>query len=130
MPQHSILIVDDELLIRDLLYDFFQGQGWETSVADSGEKALDILGVRQVDLVLSDIRMPGMDGLQLTEELRESHPEIPVVLMTGYPSVDTAVAALRQRVADYVTKPFNINALYKLIAAHLKERREEKHRSD
>ena len=124
MPQHSILIVDDELLIRDLLYDFFQGQGWETSVADSGEKALDILGVRQVDLVLSDIRMPGMDGLQLTEELRESHPEIPVVLMTGYPSVDTAVAALRQRVADYVTKPFNINALYKLIAAHLKERQE------
>ena len=119
MPQPSILIVDDELLIRDLLYDFFVGQGWQTSVADSGEKALQILENRAIDLVLTDIRMPGMDGLQLTEELRQSRPGLPVVLMTGYPSVDTAVAALRYRVADYVTKPFNINGLYKIVEAQV-----------
>ena len=119
MSHPSILIVDDELLIRDLLYDFFNTQGWETIVADSGEKALDIMESKAVDLVLSDIRMPGIDGLELTAELRQSHPEIPIVLMTGYPSVDTAVAALRQRVVDYVTKPFNINKLYKIVAAQL-----------
>jgi DNA-binding NtrC family response regulator len=120
MSQPSILIVDDELLIRDLLYDFFNGQGWDTIVADSGEKALEIIESKDVDLVLSDIRMPGMDGLELTAELRQMHPDIPVVLMTGYPSVDTAVAALRQKVSDYVTKPFNINKLYKIVAAQLR----------
>lgn len=122
MPQPSILIVDDELLIRDLLYDFFVGQGWETSVADNGQRAMDIIDARRIDLVLSDIRMPGMDGLQLTAELRTSHPGLPVVLMTGFPSVDTAVAALRFKVTDYITKPFNINALYKLVEAQVQER--------
>lgn len=123
MGQPSILIVDDELLIRDLLYDFFVGQGWETAIADSAAKALQLIENRRIDLVLSDIRMPGMDGLELTATLRSEHPEIPVVLMTGYPSVDTAVAALRYRVADYITKPFNINHLHKVVEASLKERR-------
>ena len=120
--QPSILVVDDELLIRDLLYDFFAGQGWSISVAENGDKALDVIAHKPVDLVLSDIRMPEMDGLALTEELRRSHPEIPVVLMTGYPSVDTAVSALRHRVVDYVIKPFNINQLYKTIDAALREK--------
>jgi len=120
--QPSILVVDDELLIRDLLYDFFTGQGWTISVAENGDKALDIIAHKPIDLVLSDIKMPEMDGLALTEELRRAHPEIPVVLMTGFPSVDTAVIALRHRVVDYVIKPFNINQLYKTIDAALKER--------
>lgn len=119
MPDKSILIVDDELLIRDLLYDFFVGQGWQTSVAANGRKALDILEDRTVDLVLTDVRMPDMDGLALTAEMRTAYPHIPVVLMTAYPSVDTAVEALRSRVVDYVTKPFNINQLYKTIKAQL-----------
>ena len=125
MPQPSILIVDDELLIRDLLYDFFVGQGWETAIADNGQKALDILENRRVDLVLTDIRMPGMDGLELTAELRSSRPEVPVVIMTGFPSVDTAVAALRFRVSDYITKPFNINQLYKVVEASIAERKQD-----
>ncbi len=119
MQDRSILIVDDELLIRDLLYDFFVGQGWQTSVAENGQKALDILEDRKVDLVLTDIRMPEVDGLALTAELRTSYPDIPVVIMTAYPSVDSAVEALRGKVADYITKPFNINQLYKTIKAQL-----------
>lgn len=120
--QPSILVVDDELLIRDLLYDFFTGQGWNISVAENGDKALDVIAHKSVDLVLTDIKMPEMDGLALTEELKRAHPEIPVVLMTGFPSVDSAVTALRHRVVDYVIKPFNINQLYKTIDAALKER--------
>ncbi len=122
MKPPSILVVDDELLIRDLLYDFFLGQGWQISIAENGEKALEILRSREIDLVLSDIKMPQMDGLTLALEMKESFPDIPVVLMTGYPSVESAVAALRSKAADYVTKPFNINQLFKLIDAKVKEK--------
>ena len=115
--QPSILIVDDELLIRDLLYDFFSGQGWSIAVAENGEKALDVLRSRKVDLVLTDIKMPEMDGLTLKTEVQREYPDLPVILMTGYPSVETAVTALRSRVVDYIIKPFNINQLYKLVDA-------------
>jgi len=117
----SILVVDDELLIRDLLYDFFSGQGWNIAVAENGEKALDILHDRKIDILLSDIKMPEMDGLALSSRVKETHPDLPVILMTGYPSVDTAVSALRNQVADYIIKPFNINQLHKLIEAKLTE---------
>ncbi len=119
MEAPSILVVDDELLIRDLLYDFFSGQGWQITVAENGAKALEVLRAKKVDLVLTDLRMPEMDGMDLTSRVRESYPEMPVVIMTGYPSVESAVAALRSRVADYVTKPFNINELYKTVESHL-----------
>ncbi|MBU0982642.1 MAG: response regulator [candidate division Zixibacteria bacterium] len=119
MNAPSILVVDDELLIRDLLYDFFTSQGWSISVAENGEKALEIIRSRKVDLVLSDIKMPEMDGLTLSNRLKETHPGLPVVLMTGFPSVDTAVSALRNKVEDYVIKPFNINQQYKLLESKL-----------
>ncbi|MEW6413045.1 MAG: response regulator [Candidatus Zixiibacteriota bacterium] len=124
MDHHSILVVDDELLIRDLLYDFFTDQGWDISIAESGEKALQILRSKKVDLVLTDLKMPNMDGLTLTAELKQSHPELPVVIMTGFPSVDSAVTALRQKVADYIIKPFNINELYKTLEEKIKESRD------
>ncbi|MEW5993481.1 MAG: response regulator [Candidatus Zixiibacteriota bacterium] len=130
MSSSSILVVDDELLIRDLLYDFFREQGWDIAVAESGEKALEILRSRTVDLVLADIKMPRMDGLELTSEIRENYPDLPVVLMTGYPSVETAVAALRNRAVDYVTKPFNINQLFKIISSLVKEKRSSSGRHD
>jgi len=118
----SILVVDDELLIRDLLYDFFSGQGWQISVAENGEKALNILHDKSIDLVLTDIKMPEMDGLTLTSRMKEKFPSIPVVVMTGYPSVDTAIQAIRSKVVDYIVKPFNINQLYKVIEEQLKEK--------
>ncbi len=119
--QPSILVVDDELLIRDLLYDFFKEHGWNISVAENGEKALELLRARDIDLVLTDIKMPEMDGLALSEKVKETNPEMPVVLMTGYPTVDSAISALRMKVSDYVVKPFNINQLYKTIDKLLKE---------
>lgn len=119
MEQPSVLVVDDELLIRDLLYDFFQQQGWTISVADSGEKALEILRVRKIDIVLTDIKMPQIDGLTLTSQVRAKYPDMPVVLMTGYPSVETAVEGIRAKVCDYIIKPFNINKLFKTLKAQL-----------
>lgn len=119
--QPSLLVVDDELLIRDLLYDFFTGQGWSIAVAENGEKALQVMKNKPIDIVLTDVRMPEMDGMNLVSELRQHHPEIPVVIMTGFPSVDSAVGALRNRVFDYIIKPFNINQLYKTLEAAVKE---------
>jgi len=123
--QPSILIVDDELLIRDLLYDFFSSHGWDIATAENGSKALGILKDKDIDLVLTDLKMPEMDGMDLTRQMRDDYPDIPVVIMTGFPSVDSAVAALRSRVADYVTKPFNINELYKIVQSHLTETEEK-----
>lgn len=125
MSKPSILVVDDELLIRDLLYDFFSGQGWQIAVAENGDKAIDILNSRDINLLLTDIRMPEMDGLALTAYTREHFPEIPVVIMTGFPSVDSAVTALRSKVADYVIKPFNINQLYKTVEASVRKKETE-----
>jgi DNA-binding NtrC family response regulator len=127
MAHPSILVVDDELLIRDLLYDFFSSQGWDISVAENGEKALEIIRSKKIDLVLTDIKMPEMDGLTLATLVNQSHPGIPVVVMTGYPSVDTAVSALRNKVADYVIKPFNINQLFKLVESKIDEKKGENH---
>ena len=88
-------------------------------VLENGEKALEIIRSKKIDLVLTDIKMPEMDGLTLASLVNQYHPGIPVVVMTGYPSVDTAVTALRNKVADYVIKPFNINQLFKLVESKI-----------
>lgn len=121
MAQPSILVVDDELLIRDLLYDFFQQQGWNIAVAENGEKALEILRSRKIDVLLTDIKMPHMDGLALTTQVRAIYPQLPVVLMTGYPSVETAVEGIKAKVEDYIIKPFNINKLFKVLKSQLEK---------
>lgn len=115
MDKPSILVVDDELLIRDLLYDFFVDQGWDIAVAEDGQKAIEKLNDKKFDLLLTDIKMPQFDGMQLTDYVNKEFPDLPVVLMTGFPSVETAVTALRRKVADYIVKPFNINQLYKTV---------------
>lgn len=121
MNKKSILVVDDELLIRDLLYDFFVDQGWDIAVAENSQKAISILEENPFDLVLTDIKMPEMDGMELTQYIKEHHPELPVIIMTGYPSVETAVTALRIKAADYIIKPFNINQLYKTVEKEIKQ---------
>ncbi len=117
MLRKSIIVIDDELLIRDLLYDFFSERNWVVAVYESGEKCLEALRNRSFDIALVDIKMSDMDGLSLAHKIRDLYPSLPVVLMTAFPSVDSAVDALRLKVEDYFTKPFNINKLYKSIEA-------------
>ena len=115
MDRFRILVVDDELLIRDLLYDYFITQDWDIVVTEDGQKAVDYLRNQKFDIVLTDLKMPQMNGLQLTERIRELYPQLPVVIMTGYPSLDSALDALRFKVDDYIIKPFNINKLFQKI---------------
>jgi DNA-binding NtrC family response regulator len=114
MGKHRILAVDDELLIRDLLYDFFTTQGWDITVAESGQRAIDFLRNQSFDLVLTDLKMPDIDGMDLTGRIRHSYGSLPVIIMTGYPSLETALEAIRYKVDDYIIKPFNVNQLFKV----------------
>jgi len=118
MTNTRVLIVDDELLIRDLLYDFFTSRELDVTTCNDTHDALQMLEESpRFDVILTDIRMEGEDGLSLVDKIRDVSPGVPVVIMTGYPSVETAVEALRKRVYDYVIKPFNINRLYNTIVA-------------
>ncbi len=115
MKRHNILIVDDELLIRDLLYDFFNEREWDVTVSDSGEKALRAFEQGEFDVVITDLKMPEMDGATLIDHMKETKPEQPIVVVTGYPSVESAIRSLQQRVDDYIVKPFNMPKLFKSV---------------
>jgi DNA-binding response OmpR family regulator len=123
MLKKSIIIVDDELLIRDLLYDFFCERNWNVSVCESGEKSAEVLRSRVFDLALIDIKMPDIDGIALARKIRNLSPTLPIIFMTAFPSVESAVEALHLKAEDYYIKPFNINKLYKAIEDLVERRR-------
>jgi heterodisulfide reductase subunit A len=104
--QFRILVVDDELIIRDSLSEWLREEGFDVSMAASGAEALDLLSVGTVDLMLTDIKMPGMDGVELLKRAREAVPDLCVLMMTAYATVETAIAALKTGARDYLIKPF------------------------
>ena len=111
-----ILIVDDEPSVRESLYNWFREDGHECGVAPDAYDALSKLSTHSWDIVLLDIKMPGMDGLELQRRIREINKEIVIIMMTAYASVDTAVSSLKEGAYDYVVKPFNPDDLSHLIA--------------
>jgi len=117
-----LLIVDDELLIRDLLYDYFAARDFDIAIADSGQKALALMAETGFDAIILDVKMPGMDGLQLTDRIRADDGDVPIIILTGYPSLDSAIDALRHRVDDYFVKPVNLTHLRRAIETALSRR--------
>ena len=103
---YRILIVDDEPNMLHMLGSVLSQDGFETRTAPTAREALDVAGREHFDFVLSDVRMPGMDGIQLLEHLREAHIEVIVILMSAYGSVDLALEAMRKGAYDYISKPF------------------------
>lgn len=103
----SILIVDDELIVRDSLSKWFREEGYQVGAADSARQALMLLARQNWDLALVDIKMPDVDGIELQGRFRDVNPDLIVIIMTGYASVETAVAALKNGAYDYVVKPFD-----------------------
>ena len=118
-----ILIVDDETIVRQSLADWFQQDGYEVHTAQSGKEALRVLAEHPADIAFLDIKMPGMDGLTLQARLAEAQPDLTVVVMTAYASVESAVTALKAGAYDYITKPFDPEELSLLV------RRAAEHRS-
>ena len=119
----KILIVDDEAVVRDSLGKWFATEGYQTATVASGREALEAMQKKQWDVALIDIKMPGMDGMELQNRLCKIDPDLILIIMTGYASVETAVQALKRGAYDYITKPFDPDELVHLISKALEHRR-------
>ena len=102
----NILVVEDEELMRSILRQLLESEGFRVFTADSAENALEIFSANEVAATLTDIKMAGMDGIELLDQIKAIDEESPVIIMTAYSSVDSAIAALRKGAFDYITKPF------------------------
>jgi len=113
--QRRILLVDGERALKTALATALRQDGYEVELADSGDEALELAAHTPLDLVVTDLRLPAMDGLDLFRRLRERQPGLAGVVVTAYGSLESAVEALRLGFADYVTKPFEVAALRRLV---------------
>ncbi len=123
MAKERILVVDDEYLIRWSLQQDLAKEGYEVVVAESGEEALRLVRESPPDLVLLDIQLPGMNGIQALKKIKEIDPEVVVIMITAYGMVDTAVAAMKLGAHDYINKPYNLEGVKISIAKGLETNR-------
>jgi two-component system, NtrC family, response regulator HydG len=122
----KILIVDDEPVVRDSLGKWFAEEGFTVRAVGSAQEALNSFQPHTWDVALLDIKMPGIDGIELQNRLREADPDLIVIVMTGYASVETAIQALKQGAYDYICKPFEPDELVHTINNALEHRRAKK----
>ncbi len=106
MPKQSVLVVEDEELMRSILRRLLESEGYRVVTADSAENALELFAADRFAVVLTDIKMAGIDGIELLDRIKSIDEEAMVIIMTAYSSVDSAIAALRKGAYDYITKPF------------------------
>jgi two-component system, NtrC family, response regulator PilR len=111
----SILVVDDEKSLRDFLTIMLENEGYEVQTASSGEKAVKLVQESAFDLVITDFRMKGANGIEVLEAVKVYNPAIPVLLMTAYASAETAVEAMKKGAYDYISKPFKVEDLQLII---------------
>lgn len=106
-----ILIVDDEDGLREGLSKLLENEGYAVLCAESGEQALHVLQHAHIDLVLTDMRMPGMDGIELLKKIHARHGNLGVIILTGYGQIETYIEAMNYGAIEYVSKPFKVNEL-------------------
>ena len=124
MQNHgTILIVDDELSMREFLAILLEKAGYTSLAAANGKDALRILEKEQIDLIISDIRMPSMNGLDLLAATKKIDSNLPVVMITAYASPEDAVAAMKNGAYDYITKPFKLDEIRNVIAGAISRAR-------
>ncbi|HUT23813.1 MAG TPA: sigma-54 dependent transcriptional regulator [Sumerlaeia bacterium] len=113
--KHSILIVEDEKNTREGLLWSLEGEKYDLAAAANAEEALERIRSRQIDLIVTDLRMPGMDGMKLLDIAREEYPSIEVIILTGHGTVEGAVEAIKKGAFDYLLKPVNLDELHLLV---------------
>jgi len=111
----SVLIVDDKKSMLELLYDFLSTKGYEVLTADNAKKAIEIIRLNSPDIVISDIKMPEMSGIELLKEAKKFVPDIFIILMTAYGTIELAVKAMKAGAYDFITKPFELSELASII---------------
>jgi len=119
-PLANILVVDDSEAICRALRDLLTMSGYTVRTAPSGERALQILETASMDLVITDLKMSGISGIQLLKKIKERTPALPVVILTGFGDMDSVVEAMRSGVADYLKKPFSVNEVLQVTERELK----------
>lgn len=122
MNDFKVLIVDDEEDFLDMLSARLRGRNLDVRTATTGEEALDALNKREADVVILDVRLPGMNGVQTLEKIKERFPLIEVMILTGYADTETAIRVMELGAFDYLIKPVGIDELlYRLQDAHRKK---------
>ncbi len=111
----KILVVDDEKIVRDSTKEWLREEGFSVTTADSGQKALELMDETLFNMMLTDIKMPGMDGVELLAKAKQKNQDLTVVMMTAYAAVDSAVDAMKQGALDYLTKPFDPDVLISMV---------------
>lgn len=123
-PLASILVVDDAEAISKALRDVLTMNGYAVRIAPSGERALQIMETAQIDLVITDLKMSGISGLELLKRIKDKSPMLPVVILTGFGDMDSVIEAMRYGVADYLKKPFSVNEVLQVTARELMRSRQ------
>jgi len=118
----TILVIDDESIMRETLSDFLHEEGFQVEVASSGEEGLELAKAKPYDCAIVDLMMPGMDGIQTTRALKEHDSTLPVIMITAYASVESAVEAMKQGAHEYITKPFKIDEVLLVIENAIRQR--------
>ena len=114
-----ILIVDDEASMRESLQDWFLDLGYQAETARDGEEALKLIAEKNYGLLILDLKLPGQDGIEVLKKARKHHPDLRGIIITAYPSVDTAREAIKQGAIDYLPKPFELSELEKLVEENI-----------
>ncbi len=123
MNRATILVVDDDAVVRDSLRRILSRAGYQVETALAAEEALLALSEKPFDLVLTDLQMPGMDGLELLDEIKSRSPQTPVVMITGHAVTETVIQALRRGVSDFMTKPYKPDELLVIVERETSKRK-------
>ncbi|HUU81439.1 MAG TPA: response regulator, partial [Acidobacteriota bacterium] len=120
-----ILVVDDERVVRDGCLRVLNSKGYEALTAENGQVALDLLSRESVDVILLDLKMPVMNGEEVLDKTHGNYPDIPVIIITGHGTVDTAVQCMKKGAYDFITKPFQIDQFLLTVNRAAEKRRLE-----
>ncbi len=123
LSQEKVLIVDDEAIVRNLLSEYLREQGFDCDVAGTGREAVDKLATSGYALVIADIRMPEMNGIQLLENISQRFPDVATIVVTAVCDIQTAIHTMKQGAYDYITKPFNLEHVGEAVKRALQLRR-------
>jgi DNA-binding NtrC family response regulator len=119
----KVLIVDDEEKVRKYMSRLLKHRGFEVDTAPDGAVALSMIGERDVDIVLLDILMPGIDGITVLKEIKKTRPAIEVIMLTGNASVETAIEGMQLGAFDYLLKPVDLDNLYRCLKEAIEQKK-------